>query len=270
VIGGGFIGMEVAAVAEAMGVHACVLEVEPRPMARAVSTRISAFLAEAHEHRGSALLSGVRASRIIGSRGRVRAVEADSGQCLAADLVLVAIGVVPNTALATGAGLRADDGIIVDRTLATEDPNISAIGDCVRFPSVATGAPIRLESVQNAIDQAKCVAARLVGDSRSYGDVPWFWSDQGDLKLQIVGITKGHDLAVTRGHAAERSFSVFCYRKGRLIGIESINRPADHMAGRRILARGGNVTPEEAADPRFDLRALAMDGRAPSLTDART
>jgi 3-phenylpropionate/trans-cinnamate dioxygenase ferredoxin reductase subunit len=265
VIGGGFIGMEVAAVAEGMGVHACVLESEPRPMARTVSDCVSAFLAEAHERRGSSLLTGVRALRIAGSHGRARAVETDRARRLSADLVLVAAGVGPNVALAARAGLCVDDGIVVDRQLLTTDPSISAIGDCARFPSVAAGASIRLESVQNAIDQARCVAARLVGRSRPYGDVPWFWSDQGDLKLQIVGITKGHDTAVVRGRPAERKFSVFCYRRGRLVGIESINRPADHMAGRRILTAGGDVTPEQAADLSFDLRSLVADQRTPVL-----
>jgi 3-phenylpropionate/trans-cinnamate dioxygenase ferredoxin reductase subunit len=270
VIGGGFIGMEVAAVAEGMGVHACVLEAETRPMARMLSDCVSDFLADAHERRGSGLLTSERALRIAGSRGRVSAVETDQRRRLAASLVLVATGVGPNIALAARAGLCVDDGIVVDRQLVTTDASISAIGDCARFPSVATGAPIRLESVQNAIDQARCVAARLVGRGGPYDAVPWFWSDQGDLKLQIVGITRGHDMAVIRGRPAERRFSVFCYRKGRLVGIESINRPADHMVGRRILGAGAHVTPEEAADLSFDLQALVADRSALLRTAGRS
>ena len=172
--------------------------------------------------------------------------------------MVVGVGVVPNVELAAEADLPVASGIIVDQHLLTADPDISAIGDCALFASVRFGAPLRLESVQNATDQARCVAARLTGDTRSYDGLPWFWSDQGADKLQIAGLTTGYDQVVVRGDAGQGSFSAFCFKAGRLIGIESVNRASDHVFGRRALAANGAITPEQAADPAFDLKkALA-------------
>jgi 3-phenylpropionate/trans-cinnamate dioxygenase ferredoxin reductase subunit len=139
----------------------------------------------------------------------------------------------------------------------TSDPAISAIGDCANFPTPFAPARVRLESVQNAVDQGRCVADRLAGRPAPYQKVPWFWSDQGDLKLQIAGITIGHDTSVVRGNPADRNFSVFCFRAGRLIGVESVNRTADHVVARRLLAGDPALSPEQAADEGFDLRAHA-------------
>jgi 3-phenylpropionate/trans-cinnamate dioxygenase ferredoxin reductase component len=154
--------------------------------------------------------------------------------------------------------LPVASGIIVDEHLLTADPDISAIGECALFASVRFGAPLRLESVQNATDQARCVAARLTGDTKSYDGLPWFWSDQGPDKLQIAGLTTGYDQVVVRGDAEQASFSAFCFKASRLIGIESVNRGSDHVFGRRVLAANGSIAPEQAADSAFDLkRALA-------------
>jgi 3-phenylpropionate/trans-cinnamate dioxygenase ferredoxin reductase subunit len=168
---------------------------------------------------------------------------------------LVGIGIVPETTLAQAAGLALDNGIAVDGRLLTSDPNISAIGDCASFPDAATGKRIRLESVQNAVDQGRCVANRIAGKPADYAALPWFWSDQRDLKLQMVGLTSGCERTVVRGDLAGRAFSVFCFNGDRLIGIESVNRAADHMFGRRLLAAGQSILPEEAADPDFDFKA---------------
>ena len=170
-----------------------------------------------------------------------------------ADLVLVAIGVVPNTGLAAAAGLEVGNGIVVDSLLATADPAISAMGDCAAFPMEGQGR-IRLESVQNASDQARCLADRLLGKPAAYAKLPWFWSDQGALKLQIAGLSGGHDRTILRGDPASGAFSVFCYQGERLLAVESLNRAPDHMAARRFLAGAAAVTPEQAADPMFDLR----------------
>jgi 3-phenylpropionate/trans-cinnamate dioxygenase ferredoxin reductase subunit len=168
---------------------------------------------------------------------------------------VVGVGVLPNVELAGQAGLPVASGIIVDEQLLTSDPDISAIGDCALFVSPRFGGSLRLESVQNASDQARCVAARLTGDAKTYDGLPWFWSDQGDDKLQIAGLTTGYDQVVVRGDPAERSFSAFCYKSGQLVGVESVNRAADHVFGRRILGMSRSIAPEQAADAAFDLKA---------------
>jgi len=171
---------------------------------------------------------------------------------------VVGVGVLPNIELAAEAGLAVAAGIIVDEFLLTSDPNISAIGDCALFSSPRFGGSLRLESVQNATDHARCVAARLTGDKKVYDGQPWFWSDQGDDKLQMAGLTTGYDRVVLRGDPAKKAFSAFCYHGDKLLGIESVNRAGDHMFGRRFLSLGRTLPPEQAADESFDLkRALA-------------
>lgn len=256
IVGAGFIGLELAAFAAARGCAVTVLEAAARPMARALSTTMSSFFQRAHETAGVRFVFDAAVTRLIGPKGYVTAVETADGVRHAADLVLVGIGVVPNIELAADAGLATDNGIVVDAHLATDDPAISAIGDCAAFPQpFADGLRGRIESVQNAVDHARCVAARLTGAAQPYGAVPWFWSDQGPLKLQIAGLPAPHDHHVVRGDPDSRAFSVFCFRDGRLAGVESVNRPGDHMVGRRLL--GTALTPAQAADPTFDLKALA-------------
>ena len=258
VVGAGFIGLEFAAVAVARGARVHILEITHHPMGRVVSVPTSRFFADAHAQWGAQVSLGVGVTRILGNgSGRVGEVETTAGRRIAADLVLICIGVIPNSELAGQAGLAVDNGIVVDEYLATSDPAISAIGDCANFPTPFAASRVRLESVQNAVDQARCVAARIAGKLEPYQKVPWFWSDQGDLKLQIAGITAGHDQSVVRGDPAARSFSVFCFRGDRLIGIESVNRTADHVAARRILAGEPELSPEQAADKDYDLRAHA-------------
>ncbi|HUC70114.1 MAG TPA: oxidoreductase C-terminal domain-containing protein, partial [Stellaceae bacterium] len=184
------------------------------------------------------------------------AVETSDGRVLAADLVLICIGVLPNAELAHNAGLAVENGIVVDELLQTGAPAISAIGDCANFPTRYALGRVRLESVQNGVDQARAVAARIAGKRVApYDKVPWFWSDQRDLKLQIAGITVGHDTAVLRGDPDNRSFSVFCFKEGHLLGVESVNRPADHIVARRLLERDPQLSPAQAADESYDLKA---------------
>jgi 3-phenylpropionate/trans-cinnamate dioxygenase ferredoxin reductase subunit len=164
---------------------------------------------------------------------------------------------VPNIELANDAGLRIANGIAVNEYLQTDDENIFAIGDCAEHPCEFAGTRIRLESVQNAADQAQCVAAAIVGRRSPYKALPWFWTDQFDIKLQMAGISNGHDCVVTRGNAESRKLSVFYFKEGRLMAIDSINRPLDHMMGRKLIAAGVRLTPAQAADESVDLKKLA-------------
>jgi 3-phenylpropionate/trans-cinnamate dioxygenase ferredoxin reductase subunit len=255
VVGAGFIGLEFAATARAKGLEVDVIELGARVMARAVTAEISDFFQERHTAAGIRIHLGVQATSIEGDGSQVTGVSLSDGRHIAADLVVVGVGVLPNVELAAEAGLAVAAGIIVNEQLLTSDPNISAIGDCALFKSPSFGGSLRLESVQNASDHARCVAARLTGDARTYDGLPWFWSDQGDDKLQIAGLTTGYDRVVVRGDRAQRSFSAFCYKSGRLVGVESINRAGDHVFGRKILGLNRSIEPEQAADLSFDLKA---------------
>jgi 3-phenylpropionate/trans-cinnamate dioxygenase ferredoxin reductase subunit len=255
VIGAGFIGLEFAATARAKGLEVDVVELAARVMARAVTAEISDFFQERHTTAGIRIHLGVQATSIESDGTKVTGVRLSDGHHVPADLVVVGVGVLPNVEMAAEAGLPVASGIIVNEQLLTSDPNISAIGDCALFESPRFGASLRLESVQNATDHARCVAARLTGDAKTYDGLPWFWSDQGDDKLQIAGLTTGYDRVVLRGDRGQRSFSAFCYKSGRLVGIESINRASDHVFGRKILAMNRSIEPEQAADPGFDLKA---------------
>ena len=255
VIGAGFIGLEFAATARAKGLEVDVLELGTRVMARAVTAEISEFFQARHRAAGIRLHFGVQATSIEAANGRVTGVSLSDGRHLPADLVVVGVGVLPNTELAAEAGLAVAAGIIVDENLRTSDPDISAIGDCAVFASPRFGGSLRLESVQNASDQARCVAERLTGEAKPYDGLPWFWSDQGPDKLQIAGLTTGYDRVVLRGDPAQAAFSAFCYKAGRLLGVESVNRAGDHVFGRKILGLNRSIEPEQAADPDFDLKS---------------
>ena len=257
VIGAGFIGLEFAAVAAARGISVDVLELGTRPMARAVSTVTSRVFDQAHASWGVRIHYGQSLAAILGPDGHVTGVQLASGEALPADLVVYGIGVLPNAELASEAGLAVHNGIEVDAQLLTSDPAVSAIGDVVSFPSPWAQQPIRLESVQNAVDQAKAVAARLMGKPiASYTALPWFWTDQGELKLQIAGLSDGHDETVVLGSEAQRQISVLCFRAGRLVAVESCNRPADHMAARKLIARHTPLSAVEASAAGFDLKAF--------------
>jgi 3-phenylpropionate/trans-cinnamate dioxygenase ferredoxin reductase subunit len=254
VIGAGFIGLEFAATARIKGLEVDVIELAPRVMARAVTAEVSEYFQKRHRDAGIRIHLGVQATSIEAEGDNVTGVSLSDGRHLPADLVVVGVGVLPNIELAAEAGLAVASGIIVDEHLLTSDPDISAIGDCALFASARFGGSLRLESVQNATDHARCVAARLTGDAKPYDGQPWFWSDQGDDKLQIAGLTTGYDRVVVRGDPAQKAFSAFCYRSGRLVGIESINRAGDHMFGRRLLGMDRSIEPEQAADAGFDLK----------------
>jgi len=258
VIGAGFIGLEFAATARGKGIEVDVIELGARVMARAVTAEISDYFQQRHTAAGIRIHLGVQATSIESNGTNVTGVSLSDGRHVEADLVVVGVGVLPNVELAAAVGLPVAAGIIVDEQLLTSDPNISAIGDCALYASPRFGGSLRLESVQNATDHARCVAARLTGNAKTYDGQPWFWSDQGDDKLQIAGLTTGYDRVVVRGDPAQRSFSAFCYKAGQLVGIESVNRASDHVFGRRILGMNSSIAPEQAQDLSFDLKgALA-------------
>jgi len=260
VIGGGFIGLEVASVARTMGKRVTVLEALPRLMSRAVAPVVSEIYERLHTSKRVKVVCGAAVSEIPGASGRAHRVLLADGAAFRADLALVGIGVVPNVELAREAGLRVSNGIAVNEFLQTEDPCIFAIGDCAEHPCVFAGSRVRLESVQNTAEQAQCVAATIAGRQNPYRALPWFWTDQYDVKLQMAGISQGHDQIVMRGKPESLKFSVFYFREGLLAAIDSINRPVDHMMGRRLIAAGIPVSPEEAADESVDLKLLAHKG----------
>jgi len=261
VIGGGFIGLELAGGAAKLGKKVTVIELAPRVMARSVTPSLSTFFENAHRQRGVEVLTSTEVARLTGEGDNVTGVELKGGRHIPADIVLFGIGVHVNSELAEAAGLEVKDGIVVDEYLSTSDPSISAIGDCANHPNVQAGASMRLESVQNAVDQARCVAARVTGNPVRYTDVPWFWSDQADLKLQMVGLPIGADRTILRGDKEGEAFSIFVFREGKLIAVESVNRPGDHMAVRALMKLGVEVTEAEIDDPDFDLRAFAQAKR---------
>lgn len=254
VIGAGFIGLEFAAVAASLGHETTILDIAPRVMGRAVSPPISEAFAQKHRALGSTLLLGVAIEGIEGAASRAAGLRLRDGARVEADLFVAGVGVLAEDFLAREAGLSLDNGVLVDEHLLTSDENISAVGDNNAHPNRFFGGRLRLESVQNALDQGRCVARRLAGKPEPYAAVPWFWSDQADYKLQIAGVAPAIDDHVTRGDPASGRFSVFGISRGLVATVESVNRPADHMAARKILA-DAPLTRDEARDESYDLKA---------------
>ena len=236
IVGAGYIGLEVAAVARAMEHEVTVLEAEDRVMKRVVSPAVSAFFENIHQARDVDLRLRTGLSAFVGERV-VEGIRLTDGTDLPCDLALVAVGAAPNDDLAEACGLEVDDGILVDGGGRTSDPAVFAAGDCTRFFSALYGRSIRLESVQNAIDQAKAVAATILGADDDYDPVPWFWSDQYAVKLQIAGLSDGYDRAETVGDPADGKFYVAYIRDGTLVAVDSINHPRSHMMARRAIGK---------------------------------
>ena len=256
VVGGGFIGLEIAGTARLLGKTVTVLEAVDRLMGRVVAPEISRHFLELHRGWGSDVRLDTPVGRIVGEGGRVVAVETAAGARIPAEIAVIGIGVLPNVELADAAGIALANGILVDDHMVTNVPEILAIGDCVNFHHWDLARSVRLESVQNAVDQGKTAAATLVGKREPFRAVPWFWSDQGDVKLQMVGLPFNATRSVTRGKAASGSFSVFHFAGERLVAIDSVNRAADHVVGRRLIGAGISPSPETVADESADLKAL--------------
>jgi 3-phenylpropionate/trans-cinnamate dioxygenase ferredoxin reductase subunit len=264
VVGGGFIGLEIAATVRLLGKTVTILEAADRLMGRVVAPEISKHFLELHRGWGTDVRLNTPVGRVFGEDGRVIAVETAGGEAIDAEIAVIGIGVVPNVELAAEAGLAIENGISVDEFMLTSAPNVVAIGDCVSFHHWELGRLVRLESVQNAVDQAKTAAATLLGAKEAYRAVPWFWSDQGDVKLQMVGLSMDATNSVLRGKPEDGAFSVFHYKDERLVAIDSVNRAGDHMVGRRILSGGMTLTPEQAADESIDLKALVKQAPVPT------
>jgi 3-phenylpropionate/trans-cinnamate dioxygenase ferredoxin reductase subunit len=259
VIGGGFIGLEAAAAATGAGKDVTVVDIADRLLGRAVAPVVSEFYSDAHQRRGTRVLLGTSVAAIEpGADGRrVAGVRLAGGRLLPADLVLVGIGLEPRTELAEQLGLEIDNGIVVDEYARTSNPAIVAAGDCTTLPHPLTGeGRLRIESVQNAIAQAQTAAAALLGRPSATRPVPWFWSDQADLKLQIAGLSLGYDQVVVRGAPLSERFSVLYYASGRLIAVDAINAPRDYMVVRKVLSEGGTIPADRAADASVPLKEL--------------
>ena len=256
IVGGGFIGLEAAAVLNKLGKQVTVLEMQERLMPRVVAPVIGRFIGSCHQQHGVKIVTNACVRAIHGDRNGVQEVVTVDGTVYPAELVIIGIGVIPNTELAEAAGLACEDGILVDDFAATENPDIVAAGDCTRHPNPLLGGMIRLESVHNALEQAKTAAATLCGNRRPYHQIPWFWSDQYEFKLQMVGISEGHDQHVIRGNLERQRFTVFYFSEDQLIAVDTVNKPGDHMAARRLLAARTTLTCEQAADEDLDLGSL--------------
>mgnify|MGYP001391767866 CR=1 FL=1 len=252
IVGGGYIGLEAAAVAAAKGLEVTLIEAAPRILQRVAAPETSDYFRDLHRGRGVDLREGVGLARLEGEGRVARAVLAD-GASLDVDFVIVGIGILPNAEIAAAAGLPAANGIEVDEFCRTADPAIHAAGDCALFPW--RGRTIRLESVQNAIDQAEAAAATMLGQGAAYDPVPWFWSDQYDVKLQIAGLNLGYDRTVRRPGAGAAN-SVWYYAGPRLLAVDAMNDPRAYMVGKRLIEAGKSPAPEAVADPAGDLRAL--------------
>lgn len=256
VIGGGYIGLEAAASLRALGVAVTVLESAERVLQRVTAQQVSDFYSRVHREEGVDLRTSVVITGLVGE-DRVKAVLCANGELIAADLVIVGIGVQPNTELAAAAGLAVDNGILIDSGALTSDPDIVAVGDCANHFCPIYGRRVRLESVPNVSEQAKVAAATLCGKAREIKALPWFWSDQFDLKLQIAGLSHGHDDVVTRGdHRAGRGFSCFYFKQGRLIAADCINRPQEFLFSKKVITGNLDIRKDQLADESITLATL--------------
>ena len=255
IVGGGYIGLEAAAVGRQLGLEVTVLEMADRILQRVAAAATSDYFRKLHSAHGVSLHESARMTRLLSDGGKVCGAELESGDIIDADLVLVGIGSIPNTEIAQAAGLECANGICVSETCQTSDAGIYAAGDCSNF--VRNGQHIRLESVQNAADQGDLIARFLAGEKVTYTALPWFWSDQYDCKLQIVGLNHGYSKTVLRPGVNPGSQSIWYYRDQQLLAIDAMNEPKSYAFGRKIIEAGKHPTAEEVADPATDLKALA-------------
>ena len=256
IVGGGYIGLEVAASAIAQGLQVTVLEALPRVLQRVTAAELSAYYERKHREAGVDIRTGVQVADLEVTGDTVTAVLCADGSRLAADLVVVGIGLLANTELAAEAGLQVDNGILVDEHAQTSDPQIYAAGDCTNHPNALLGRRLRLESVPNALEQSRVAAANMAGKAKTYASVPWFWSDQYELKLKMVGLSEGFERLVLRGDPATDSFSAFYLKGDKVLAADTVNRPQDFIAAKRLVAEGIAVTAEQLADDGRPLKEL--------------
>ena len=256
IVGGGYIGLEVAAVAAKLGCTVTVLEMENRVLNRVVAPVVSEFYTRLHGEEGVSIKTNVRVSGFNGN-GVVNTVQCADGRVIEADCVIIGIGIVPNTDLAEAADLKVDNGIVVDAFTRTSVEGVYAVGDCTNHPNDLLGRRLRLESVQNAISQGKTAANAILDKNVPYAEVPWFWSDQYDVKLQMAGINDPDDQVVVRRDSQSRSFSVCYLRSGALVAVNALNRPKDFLQSKKLIAAKAMVDESRLADPDVPLKELA-------------
>lgn len=258
IIGGGYVGLEVAAVAVKHGLHVTVLEAAPRVLARVTAPELSAFYESRHRQAGVEIRTGtqVRDVQFDPSGDAVSAVLCADGSTLPADLVVVGIGLVPNVELAEQAGLAVDDGILVDEFGQTSDPAIYAAGDCTNHPNPLLGRRLRLESVPNALEQARCVASSICDKPKAYASIPWFWSDQYQLKLKMVGMSHGYDQLLIRGTPESDSFAAFYLKDGCVLAADTVNRAPEFMLAKRLISERARIDPRRLADDDIPVKDL--------------
>ena len=259
IIGGGYVGLEAAAALNKLGVDVRVLEMQERVLARVTAPEVSDFYARVHIEEGVSIQTGVSVSAIEGE-GEVKSVCCDGGQRYRADLVIIGVGVVPNVELAESCGLMVNNGVVVNEFACTEDADIVSAGDCTNHPNNLLGYRLRLESVPNALEQAKTAAASICGLEKEYAAYPWFWSDQYDVKLQIAGLSQGFDRVVIRGDRYHgRSFVAWYLKRGKLLAADCINRPKEFMVAKQLLVKGLQVDPLKLADESIDVKELILN-----------
>ncbi len=259
IIGGGYIGLETAAVAQKMGLHTSVVEAMDRLLARVTDPQISEFYRRIHTEEGVDIKTGTGVQGFTFGEN-VTAVQLADGSTLPADIIVVGIGIIPNVELAEAAGLKTNNGIRVNEFAQTSDPDIYAAGDCTCHPNALLGKDLRLESVQNAIAQAKAAAAHILGTPKAYNQIPWFWSDQYDVKLQTVGLSGDHDKTILRGDITTRSFALFYFKTDQLIAMDALNRPAEFMVAKQLVhaafAEDKKIDPAKLADENIKPKEL--------------
>lgn len=260
VIGGGYIGLEVAAVARKAGLEVTILEAADRVLARVAPAAVSSFFEGLHRDAGVTIITGAKVTHMVGNAA-VSGVALADGTVIGGDVVLVGIGIIPNAELARDAGIVAPDGIETDKDARTSDPNVFAIGDCASRPLVHYGdRRARLESVHNALEQGKLAAAAILGQARPTEETPWFWSDQYDVKLQIAGISTGATQTVIRGDPATKRFAAFHLdADNRLLGVDAINSPPEFIVAKQVIARHGTLAPETLADMSISMKQIGAN-----------
>ena len=254
VVGGGYIGLEIASTARGLGLEVCVVEAADRILGRVTAPEMSAYYTRAHRARGVDVRLATGIVSFEGD-GKVRGVRCADG-IIPADIVVVGIGIVPEQRLAAAAGIPCDDGIVVDERCATAADRVYAVGDCTRHPNPILGRSLRLESVQNALEQARTAATNIAGAPARYEQVPWFWSDQFDLKLQMVGMSQGYDTVVRRGSMDVDDFAMFYLKEGVLIAVDAVNRPREFMACRKLVPQRPSIDPVKLADESIPMKEM--------------
>jgi 3-phenylpropionate/trans-cinnamate dioxygenase ferredoxin reductase subunit len=254
IIGGGYIGLEAAAVCASMGLNVTLIEAAERILQRVACDQTSEWFRDLHASKGVLIHESVALKALKGRDGKLVSVELSSGESIDVDFALVGIGIIPNVELAEQAGLIIDGGIVVNGSCQTSHPDIYAAGDCAAFDY--KGHITRLESVQNAIDQAECAADNMAGKARDYHPYPWFWSDQYDVKLQIAGLNRGYDRIVTRAGEREGSMSHFYFYGDDFLAVDAMNDPRTYMVCKKLLEAGKTITPDQVADKELQLKSL--------------